>query len=154
MIPNLKSFHHSLLTVISFSSFYTRFLFPFSLSFVFHLFAKQSFLSFLWYYPTLFISFNPIIHTWFRDSFTCDGSSAVHVFSLLFNIVMVIKPYQSSLPNRWRFCCHAEGGGLPVQYWGWGQSDDSKYWLCNHSKSGMVVKAGLPCRFTEEKKLF
>jgi len=44
----LKSFHLSLLTVISFSSFYTLLLFNFFLSFVFHLFCKQSFLSFLW----------------------------------------------------------------------------------------------------------
>jgi hypothetical protein len=35
--------------------------------------------------------FNPILHTWFRDScFTCDGSSTIQVFPLLFNIGMVI----------------------------------------------------------------
>jgi hypothetical protein len=34
---------------------------------------------------------NPILHTWFRDScFTCDGSSAIQVFPLLFNIGMAI----------------------------------------------------------------
>ncbi len=34
--------------------------------------------------------FNPILHTWFRDScFTCDGSSTIQVFPLLFKIGMV-----------------------------------------------------------------
>jgi len=34
---------------------------------------------------------NPILHTWFRDScFTCDGSSTIQVFPLLFHIGMVI----------------------------------------------------------------
>jgi hypothetical protein len=34
---------------------------------------------------------NPILHTWFRDSFfTRDGSSTTLVFPLLFNIGMVI----------------------------------------------------------------
>ncbi len=35
--------------------------------------------------------FNPILLTWFRDScFTCDGSSTIQVFPLLFNMRMVI----------------------------------------------------------------
>jgi hypothetical protein len=35
--------------------------------------------------------FNPILHTWFRDScFTCVGPSTVQVFPLLFNIALVI----------------------------------------------------------------
>ncbi len=37
------------------------------------------------------LKINPILHTWFRDScFTCDGSSTIRVFPLLFHIVMVI----------------------------------------------------------------
>ncbi len=91
---------------LSFSSFYMRFLFP---SLLFSTSSPSNLFYPFFGYPTLFISFNPIIHTWFRDSFTCDGSSAVHVFPLLFNIVMVIKPYQSSLPNRSRLCCHERG---------------------------------------------
>ncbi len=35
--------------------------------------------------------FNPILHSWFREScFTFDGSSTIQVFPLLFNIGMVI----------------------------------------------------------------
>jgi hypothetical protein len=39
----------------------------------------------------LFFPFNPILHTWFRDScFTCDGSPTIQVFPLIFYIGMVI----------------------------------------------------------------
>jgi hypothetical protein len=38
----------------------------------------------------LFI-FNPILHTWFRDScFTCVGSPTIQVFPMIFYIGMVI----------------------------------------------------------------
>jgi hypothetical protein len=34
--------------------------------------------------------FNPILHMWLRDScFTCDGSSTIQLFPVLFNIGMV-----------------------------------------------------------------
>jgi hypothetical protein len=34
------------------------------------------------------------LHTWLRNScFTCDGSSTIQDFPLLFNIGMVIQPY-------------------------------------------------------------
>ncbi len=36
------------------------------------------------------ITFNPILHTWFRDSCsTCDDSLTIQIFPLLFNIGMV-----------------------------------------------------------------
>jgi hypothetical protein len=45
-------------------------------------------------------SFNPILHTWFRDScFTCDGSSTIQVFPFLFNIGIV------EVPNSQRISC-------------------------------------------------
>ncbi len=54
---------------------------------------------------------NPILHMWFRDNgFTCDGSSTIQVFPLLFSIGMVILPYLSSLLNGWRLSCHTERG--------------------------------------------
>jgi hypothetical protein len=42
------------------------------------------------FYNSKHSDFNPILHTWFRDScFTCDGSSTIKVSHLFFNIGMV-----------------------------------------------------------------
>jgi hypothetical protein len=40
---------------------------------------------------TSHVTFNPILHMWFRDScLTCDGLSTLRVFSLLFKLSIVI----------------------------------------------------------------
>jgi hypothetical protein len=56
--------------------------------------------------------FNPILHTWIRDScFTCDGSKTIQDFPLLFNIGYgILSMHKSSLSN-------SEG---PVSIQGWG----------------------------------
>jgi hypothetical protein len=43
-----------------------------------------------------FVSFNSILHTWFRDSsFTYDGSPTIQVFPLIFYIGMVLMTHSA-----------------------------------------------------------
>jgi hypothetical protein len=87
------------------------------------------------------IFFSPILHMWLRDRcFTCDGSSTIQVFTLLFNIAMVISPY-TKFSSKWvKVMLPYRGEGC--LYWGVGQSANSKCWLCNYSKYSTLLCDG------------
>ncbi len=70
-------------------------------------------------------SFNPILHTWTRDScFICDGSSAIRVFPWIFYIGMEFNHTKVLFQMGEGYAAIQRGGGLP-EVGGGGKSDGS-----------------------------
>jgi hypothetical protein len=104
-------------------------------------------MSTIFFWPTCssYGDFNPILRTWFRDScFSCDGSSTIQVFTLLFNTGMVNGNWTMlEFSSKWVKVMHAkQGGGRAACSGGWGQFDGSQCWLCYHPKDRIQICEG------------
>jgi hypothetical protein len=75
---------------------------------------------------------NPILHTWIGDScFACDVSLTIQVSPLLFKIGMIMYLTIQEISFKWvNVMLSYKEGGRAACSGGWGQCDDSYYWLC------------------------